>query len=187
MPARIPRARFVHPIEALEDTRTIFLGNSWALVEHVDRDAIVGPCSHYADRREFRPIGARIRDKISQHIVQLGGIRLCDSGAVADRDQHLLPPRLECRCKIGHHRVREPAQVARRNIERLLAGVEPREAQQVLDEALHPFGVARDDRQETLRFLRGRVSFGERFDVPANGRQRRAQLEIGRASCRERV
>ena len=69
----------------------------------------------------------------------------------------------------------ERGEVAVHALERFLAGVEPREAQQVADEPLHAQRVARDDLEEPPRLFRRRL-VGERFDVAANRGERRAQL-----------
>ena len=64
-------------------------------------------------------------------------------------------------------------------LERLLAGVEPRQAQQVAHQPLHPQRVAADDLEE--RAARPAASVPcrpveQRLDVAADGGQRRAQL-----------
>ena len=70
----------------------------------------------------------------------------------------------------------EAVRVARDQIERLLSGVEAREAEQIFDEALHARGVARDDVHELALLVERRVAVGERFHVAADGGQRRAEL-----------
>ena len=60
-------------------------------------------------------------------------------------------------------------------LERFLAGVEPRESQQVADEPLHAHRVARDDLEEAPGFFRRRL-VEQGFDVAANRGERRAQL-----------
>ena len=62
------------------------------------------------------------------------------------------------------------------DVERLLAGVEPRQPQQILDQPLHPLRVARDDLEEPAPRPRAGVAFGQRFDVAADRGQRRPQL-----------
>ena len=64
-------------------------------------------------------------------------------------------------------------------LERLLAGVEPRQAQQVAHQPLHAQRVAADDLEEPAR-LRRLVGLDraveQRLDVAAHGGERRAQL-----------
>ena len=78
--------------------------------------------------------------------------------------------------QIGDDRLRERSRLAVRDVERLLAGVEPRQAQQILDQALHALGVTHDDREEAPAVVGIGVALGQRFDVPADRRQRRPQL-----------
>ena len=65
---------------------------------------------------------------------------------------------------------------ARRDVEHFLLGVEPREPQQIGDEALHAAAVARDDFQEVPRLQRIGQFVDECFDVAADRCQRGAQL-----------
>ena len=87
-----------------------------------------------------------------------------------------LLPLVERARHVGDDVVHERADVAVDDIERLLAGVEPREPQQILDEPLHALGMARDDRQEPPALLGVAVALGQRLDIAADRRQRRAQL-----------
>ena len=77
---------------------------------------------------------------------------------------------------VGDNALDEAACLARDDFERFLPGVEPCEAQQILHQPLHPFGVPRDDFQEPPALVGARAAVGERFDVAANRRQRRAEL-----------
>ena len=58
----------------------------------------------------------------------------------------------------------------------LLAGVEPRQPQQVAHQPLHPQRVARDDLEEAPRLRRVGAAVEQRLDVAAHRGQRRAQL-----------
>ena len=66
--------------------------------------------------------------------------------------------------------------VARHELDALLAGIQPRQPQQVLDEPLHPRRMTMDDVEEFL----SRVSIvrivKQRFGVSLDGCERRAQL-----------
>ena len=68
------------------------------------------------------------------------------------------------------------ARVAGDEIERLLAGVEPRQPQQILDQPLHPLRVPRDDLEEPPPLVLVGVALRQRLDVAADRGQRRAQL-----------
>ena len=61
-------------------------------------------------------------------------------------------------------------------LERLLAGVQPREAQQIADETFHPHRVTADDLEESSDLRRLGTAVEQRLDVAADGGQRRAQL-----------
>ena len=61
-------------------------------------------------------------------------------------------------------------------VERLLAGVEARQPQQILDQPLHPLRVPRDDLEKRPRSSASASPSRQRFDVAADRGQRRAQL-----------
>jgi len=73
-------------------------------------------------------------------------------------------------------RIGEVVRIAGDEVERLLAGVEPRQAEQVLDEPFHALRVPRDDRENRRCSSSSTIAVGQRLDVAANRRQRRAQL-----------
>ena len=92
--------------------------------------------------------------------------------------------RLDRRRELGFDAVEQRLDGAGHVVERLLAGVEPREAQQIAHEPLHAQRVAADDLEEPAHLGRFRAPFPgwsvasieQRFDVAAHGRERRAQL-----------
>ena len=68
------------------------------------------------------------------------------AGAIVDLDA--LPALVGGRPRSATTRLDERARVAGDDVERLLAGVEPRQPQQILDQPLHPLRVPPDDLEE---------------------------------------
>src|SRR4029434_5153247 len=77
---------------------------------------------------------------------------------------------------VGDYGVEQLLQITRRQIERFLPRIEPRQAQQVADQALHALAMPRDDLEELIRLLRIRTIVQQRLNVATNRRERRTQL-----------
>ena len=68
------------------------------------------------------------------------------------------------------------AHVAGHELQRLLPGVQPRQAEQILDETLHPPRVRHEDLEEPAPVVGVDIRFADRLEVPAHRGQRRPQL-----------
>ena len=108
--------------------------------------------------------------------MDLGAVGANRLGAGCDGQHEPLAAPFGVGAGIGNDAVRERARVARRQLERLLTGVQPREAQQVLHEPLHPPRMPRDDVEKAAVVVGRRVAFRQRFDAAANRGERRPQL-----------
>ena len=180
--AGIARARLVDAVEALEHARQILVGNARALVGH--RRSPTRAVAARAPRSRIvvllGRVGGRVRDQIAQRVVQLGRI-----GAHASRRpaRSSISTRwlraLERRRDVGDDRLRRALRVSQRDeVERLLAGVEPRQPQQILDQPLHPLRVARDDLEKAAAVL---VAPRRRRTAPRRSRGSRSAACAARA------
>ena len=116
-------------------------------------------------------------EKVAERVVQFCGIArhhgriridaLCDVSARA-RSQSAITSAID--------RVEQRIERAGTRVERLLAGVQPREAQQIAHQPLHAERVAGDGLEEATAVGRVGHVVEERLDVAADGGQRRTQL-----------
>ena len=95
------------------------------------------------DRRPLGSVGDGIGDQVAQRVVQLGRIAADDFGAGRDGDLDALRRSASAGTRSAATACDERAGVAVDDVERLLAGIEPRQPQQILDQPLHPLGVTR--------------------------------------------
>ena len=174
--ARLARARLVHAVEALEDPRQLRLGDAVAGVGNGQaHPRAFGPGAEQ-DMAVFRRVGRGVLDEIAQHVVQLGRIAAHHAGVRRDGNRDVLTALLDARLQVGHDAAEQPLDRALGEFEGFLAGIEAGEAQEILHEAFHARGMPRDDLEELLCVggLAGVVE--QRFDVAANGGERRAQF-----------
>ena len=108
--------------------------------------------------------------------MQLGriGPRLARRGRHVDDDALLFS--LNRGGQVRHDRVIDLTDVTSRALERLLPRIEPSQSQQVRHQPLHSGALPPDDLDESLRVLALTGLVAQRFQVSADGRQRRAQL-----------
>jgi hypothetical protein len=111
-----------------------------------------------------------IGHQIAKGVMQLGRIPADDLCARRHRDVDALMSLVERARHVGYDVVRQDENVAVDDIESLLTGVQPGEPQEILDEPLHPLGMARDNRQEPAALLGVAVAVGQGLDVSADCR-----------------
>jgi hypothetical protein len=87
-----------------------------------------------------------------------------------------LPARIEIRTEVRDHSSKQCRHLTGRPIERLLACIEPRQAQQIADQPFHAERMPGNRLEKAARFVRVRDPVKECFDVSTNGGQRRAKL-----------
>ena len=176
-PPGIAGARLVDAVEALEDSRQLFLRNPGPSSVTEIRTAARLSIDRDANAAGLRRVARRVGDQVPEHVVQLGRIgrqpcrrrRLWRSPppAAAPRADGFSSSITDCSSSRASHRCQ---------LERLLAGIEASQAKQVLHEALHAPRVRHQDVVEPAPIVRVDVRFGKRLEVSAHGGQRRPQL-----------
>ena len=167
-----PRTRAVGAVEALEDARSLLLGQSRPMVGDDELGTPVDLPELDGNSRAGRRVRSRVREQVVEH--------LAEAGLVA-RHRRRLDRELDRSARLDDARGVDRLADHCGEIDRLLlegpALVETREEEQVVDEEVHPLRLARDPGHRPLEILRTRRGAAvEQLRVRTHRRQRSAKL-----------